>query len=61
MVKKKCFDEKEQYTERSRALNFIASCLIYADYYKIKELILDIHYEFFEGEKETEEDNKKER
>ena len=38
VVKKKFFDEKEQYTERSRSLIFIASCLIYADYYKIKEI-----------------------
>lgn len=38
VVKKKFFDKKEQYTERSRSLIFIASCLIYADYYKIKEI-----------------------
>lgn len=35
IVKKIHIDEEEHYTERTRSLIFIASCLIYADYYNI--------------------------
>ncbi len=35
IIKKLKFDHGEHYTERTRSLMFLTSCLIYADYYKI--------------------------
>lgn len=38
VIKKISLEEKEHYTERTRSLIFIASSLIYADYYRINEV-----------------------
>ena len=38
VIKKINLDEQEHYTERTRSLIFIASSLIYADYYNIKKI-----------------------